>query len=440
MTRKATFVVLDTNVYMHAHRFDTVDWHRVVGADSVGIALPAQVLRELDKHKDSHPSRTMRERVRGVIAQLKPLVAPGSGGHVRAGVNIEFYHPPIPAEQFTAWGLNPDVPDDRVLAAAMALQASRPDARVVLMTRDSTAQILGAQIGLEVIEIPGELELKPEPDPLERQLQQLRQENARLLDTRPHLSLRFSGGDQKIEITLPGPVIDPDDDEVERRLNQAAWAYPALNELRQRRARQHRAGQNARILPSVLDAGEVDRYESERAQYLTNLRAYFESLGRFRARYRRRFQVEFTLSNDGIVPADDITVTLSFPDGCDVETESTALGPPREPQVPVEPNAPRSRGYYDPASYRALWTEPANDPPIGDPIFLDVEHRAGSTGTMVVFRERKVQQAYRTVLGPLFVAFRSDDDVSPFTLPFELRADNMEPIRDALHLIVRRGE
>lgn len=43
-----TYVLLDTNIYLHCVAFDTLPWKDIVGAeDEVAILLPMQVLREL---------------------------------------------------------------------------------------------------------------------------------------------------------------------------------------------------------------------------------------------------------------------------------------------------------------------------------------------------------------------------------------------------------
>src|SRR4051812_10262923 len=85
-------VVLDTSVHVHCRRFDELDWPSIVGAREVTLVVPAQVLRELDKIKDQHRSRGVRERVRRVVSRLKDLLPPTADGVVRAKVTIEFHH------------------------------------------------------------------------------------------------------------------------------------------------------------------------------------------------------------------------------------------------------------------------------------------------------------------------------------------------------------
>ena len=50
--------------------------------------------------------------------------------------------------------LDPDVPDDRILASALDLQARRPAATVVLMTRDLNLQTKAAAVAMPFAE-PG---------------------------------------------------------------------------------------------------------------------------------------------------------------------------------------------------------------------------------------------------------------------------------------------
>ena len=47
-----TYILLDTNIYLHCQSFDSLPLKKIVGAtDEVSILLPMQVLRELDKRK-----------------------------------------------------------------------------------------------------------------------------------------------------------------------------------------------------------------------------------------------------------------------------------------------------------------------------------------------------------------------------------------------------
>lgn len=48
-----TYILLDSNIYLHFMAFDTLPWKEIVNVnDEVTILLPMQVLRKLEKKKD----------------------------------------------------------------------------------------------------------------------------------------------------------------------------------------------------------------------------------------------------------------------------------------------------------------------------------------------------------------------------------------------------
>lgn len=55
-----THCFLDTNVFLHFQRFDTVDWPKVLGAQQVCLMLTTTVMEELNYHKDDSKIQVVR--------------------------------------------------------------------------------------------------------------------------------------------------------------------------------------------------------------------------------------------------------------------------------------------------------------------------------------------------------------------------------------------
>ena len=130
--------VLDTNVMMHdpscLYRFQEHD-----------VFLPMIVLEELDKNKRGHSevarnarqaSRVMEEPISGAIKKdiekgiklPEPVNSNYESGRIFFQTrNLNYELPP---------SLPGSVPDNNILAAALALQKQKSDARVIIVSKD----------------------------------------------------------------------------------------------------------------------------------------------------------------------------------------------------------------------------------------------------------------------------------------------------------------
>jgi len=144
------FFVLDTNVLMHdpscLYRFQEHD-----------IFLPMVVLEELDKNKRGHSevarnarqaSRVMEELIVGAkkkdIEKGIKLPEPANSGFVSGHVFFQTRHLAydLPAS------LPGNVPDNNILGTALALQKSRSDVKVIIVSKDINLRIKAAALGI----------------------------------------------------------------------------------------------------------------------------------------------------------------------------------------------------------------------------------------------------------------------------------------------------
>ncbi len=140
-----TCVVLDTSALIA----DPECLFSFPEADSV---IPLVVIEELDQHKTrlDDVGRAARAVIRivedlrtGNGGDIRQAVAVPGGGTVRIETNG------LHLDQIAAKGLDPDKPDNRLLAAALG-QASKGPVRVV--SNDAALRIKAAQLGLEACE------------------------------------------------------------------------------------------------------------------------------------------------------------------------------------------------------------------------------------------------------------------------------------------------
>ncbi len=144
------FFVLDTNVLMHdpscLYRFQEHD-----------IFLPMVVLEELDKNKRGHSevarnarqaSRVMEELIVGAkkkdIEKGIKLPEPANSSFISGHVFFQTRHLAydLPAS------LPGNIPDNNILGTALALQESRSDVKVIIVSKDINLRIKAAALGI----------------------------------------------------------------------------------------------------------------------------------------------------------------------------------------------------------------------------------------------------------------------------------------------------
>ncbi|MGM0535849.1 MAG: PhoH family protein [Pseudomonadota bacterium] len=146
--KKATrLYVLDTNVLIHdPAAFYQFDEHEVV--------IPMTVLEELDKHKNG--IREIARTARQVSRTLSDLTANVDIDQIRDGIPIPRPIGPQGRLRLLCYTdlkpLDPleESPDNRLLAETCRLRDERPDASVILVTKDINLRVKAAALGVPV--------------------------------------------------------------------------------------------------------------------------------------------------------------------------------------------------------------------------------------------------------------------------------------------------
>ncbi|QTF93713.1 PhoH family protein [Halomonas sp. BM-2019] len=146
--KKATrLYVLDTNVLLH----DPVALYQF---DEHEVVIPMTVLEELDKLKNG--AREIARTARQVSRTLSDLTANVDLEQIHEGIPIPRLQGPSghlrllcypDLEQLEPLG---DSPDNRILAETCRLHRERPDASVILITKDINLRVKAAALGVPV--------------------------------------------------------------------------------------------------------------------------------------------------------------------------------------------------------------------------------------------------------------------------------------------------
>jgi predicted ribonuclease YlaK len=147
-------LVPDTNALLFNP--DVAVYGGVLGRAGYMVVMLPTVLSELDDLKDRGRTGDVREQAGKVIKRIKGLRDRGSlinGVKVAGQVHLRAEPWEPQASSVLDW-LDPAVPDDRIIAAALDLQARQAAEIVVLATRDINLQNKAAAVGLPFVEPP----------------------------------------------------------------------------------------------------------------------------------------------------------------------------------------------------------------------------------------------------------------------------------------------
>ena len=135
---------------------DLTSYVRAVSSPTFVVHLVPTVLGELDDLKDRGKTQELRDKAQAVVRRLKGL---RDKGNLAAGVNltktitVQTEAREVDVRGVLDW-LDPSVPDDRLLAAALRLQSDHPTGTVVLVTSDLNLQNKADAVGMPYIETP----------------------------------------------------------------------------------------------------------------------------------------------------------------------------------------------------------------------------------------------------------------------------------------------
>lgn len=149
-----TFAVPDTSAIIDAPDFET--YLGALGVAALEIVLVPGLLAELDALKDQGKNQEIRQKARLAGQAIKDLRSRGSlveGIDLKVGLRV-ISRPLEPSFARLPAGLDPAIPDDRILGSALELQREHPASAVVLVTGDINLQTKAELGGLPFVELP----------------------------------------------------------------------------------------------------------------------------------------------------------------------------------------------------------------------------------------------------------------------------------------------
>ncbi|MDP1572193.1 MAG: PIN domain-containing protein [Vicinamibacterales bacterium] len=426
-----TFVFIDTNVLLHYQFFDEPDWPAQLGVTEVTLVFAPVVFSELDRHGWSG-SRRERARAKSVLKKVNGLALSTSPVKVRAGVHaIALDAEPVDS-LFAQHRLDPRTSDDRLLASFVEFRSVHSADRVLILSPDIGLSVKARSRRCEIVAPADTLELPPEPDDVERELDRVRRELNELKTAAPDLTITFGGGSTHERFRIR-PVKDFDEATLQRLLDTWRSRHQHITPMPQ--AIQGSLGQVVSLeglagLPGFVSAADAAKYNATidgyRGQYEMFLRLWPAAINS----RRRNLQFALTLENTGAAPADDVEIQLS--------TKAAGEWLRELAKLPNVPKVPRPRSRFDTDLYLPMPYRPHLD-------HLDMIHPGANEDGPHISEGGGVQQVRYTVkrakhhvpceLPVVYFQFESEAAVVSFTIDVILFAANIrKPKPGSLHV------
>jgi PIN domain len=350
-------VFLDTMIFLHCRPVREIDWCAEVAASEVRIVVPRITIRELDKHKNSHPSAKVKKRA-GEIARWLVSCHETSPSEVRPNVTLEFQGL-TPAFDFEAAQLDRTQNDDQLIASMLTFRASDATTRLVLVSQDAGPRMTATDCGLGAIALSDQWRLAPEQDPVIKENEQLRAELKALQSAQPKLRVHFVGNDGEqgcTYIDVPAPISDVAPTEAwtaalaaeslavpERHVGDR---QPIMPETRRHSAGRPMVTVTHAIMPPT--EAEYRRYAAERSAYLSAFTTFQRERWEYERRCARLTDLALILCNDGTAVADDVDIELVVESPVVILLPDIATSLRKAPGPPTRPVAPRTkqRGFF----------------------------------------------------------------------------------------------
>lgn len=426
-------VFFDTMVFLHCKPIQQMDLPKLLCVNSVTIVIPRVILQELDKHKNTHKSRKIRERVVERMKTIQSCVASASK-KLRSSVFLQL-ETTRPSRNFEKQGLNINWPDDQLLASLLSYKQKHPSDRVILISHDVGPQLTAMHLGIEAIELPELWRIPPEEDPLIQENKRLKNELLKLQSTQPQLILRLSEMQDDEEhvvfrLSPPTPIEIPDKINILYKLRES---YPELHPPEPNGPMTQQISKLISL--SQIPKSEYERYNQELKQYFCAYERYLDRLVGYRTQPDRTIRLLLEIRNIGTAPAEDVDIYVNFPDGFSLYTKEDLPEEPKEPLPPIKPKSEAQKLFFPKIPNLGI-----HAPLFNVPSFTEETFSLRRTKSYEL-REHfdRIKHGYINRIRPIFLVFNSFDEANSFNFEYEITLGNLpKSISGRLHVSIEK--
>jgi hypothetical protein len=300
----ATLLAPDTNFHLGYRSIDTLHPRDLI-PEATGWVIAATVVAELDDREHKPVTQKIRDRAMREKKVLGNAIE--SRTPLSTGASLHYARTPL---SYAAHNVNKDLPDERILGELLQFRDNNPGDEIIVISHDLHMRIEATNKGFKAQNPPDAFRLPDIPTTTETQLRKFEARVRELEDAAPRLELAFAGStglDKGATVcaALPSDVIDA--------IVSAIEPDPL----------------NKPFLPTPQHSYQLNhRYDTEFKEYCAELRAYIVENDRAS---HRVVELDFELSNDGLIPAERVKVEFSTPPTATLRTTPLERADPPGP-------------------------------------------------------------------------------------------------------------
>lgn len=314
-----TYLILDTNIYLHFKDFEDIDWCKLVDDEEITIFLPYTVLREIEKKKDEG-SAHVKKRAKRISSKFSNIFLDEKKGKFP----VVLLEDPSD-EELSTLSLNPKVNDDVILGTALV---SPNKNSIVIISADNPMLIKSKHKGLKWKRIPEGYKLSEDLTQEEKEIKELKEELALYKNRQSKPSLIFHDGSSCIEIIVP--KIPDFNEEFAHIMQEIRQTHP-YKKVNHRSSISKTGAYNIEDLyPEILNKLQDMSTPEQREQYNKDLDEYFhdcEKYYRFRLLKKivaqRLHEVDIYVTNTGTKSTGKLFIEISFPPNIHVYSDKS---------------------------------------------------------------------------------------------------------------------
>lgn len=438
-----TYIFLDTNIFLHFRFFVEIPWHSLFG-EPYQIVLAPVVVDELDKHK-RHPNGKIASRAKKVLARFENIVSEPNSFPLQ-------YLTQRPApETFQRLQLDRQEQDDCILAAIVEFGLNCNEEEIIFISNDTGPRFRASSLGIITRQLPEDLQNPPEVSDEQKQIQKLIQENNKLKNAIPKLSLTFKDDTMVFKAKL-NPIHKSEEDYLDFPYRDIVAQYQEM-EYEDPEKKSQEIDEKLKSVTNVVERfrlisqkdpwglnqvtrEQVETYNRELKDFLTEYREYLKKDYKYNKILSLTVPIDLKIHNKGNAPAVDIDIWLHFPDGFKLLNKSDF---PDKPPKPSSPRKPQGRFDFDALNYPVLPNiQPLRD--IGNSM-LDINFNKPEireTNSYEVGIHYKDLKHFQSVsIDPLLVVFLSALEIISFTIDYKIFVGNVpEPFVGSMSVVI----
>lgn len=454
-------VFLDTNIYLHYQMIDQLNWVKIIGPGTINILVPPITIRELNKHKETHPKSRVRNRATKVIKWFFSILQNDNARTIREGITVIF-EDREPLINFEENQLSHLVQDDQLIASILNHREENPEQEIILITSDEGLNLLAKsrRLNISTLLLADEYKLPTEPDPEQLKINELENEVRKLRQKTPKLSLLFENGDQHKHITLP-PQINPDLIEIIRIIEEIKLQYPKLpvKPIDHGNRNIQTVGTLSKLFVDVATTAafasevmnnpteeDIELFNAELEKFYKAYDHYLHQKVRNQNLVARSIILGFQVANLGTAPGEDIDVILKFPGTVRLFVDDSYLNAPKPPKAPIKPRSQLEK--MQTVSETILDGFRTFENPRADLL-----NTAWSNSNVSEFQIHRMDEGYEVsfyvdkikhhnfeLSDSLYLLFNAYEDATSFQLPYEIIcADLPDKISGSLHVVIEKN-